>query len=182
MYSHLYEVWKQELEEPELVKLPPDFYAQIVEYVKKLKEESRMLDKRTVKANLLRKEMQNTKRMVRELVRARYRKVLAIAASGQESPREALTAAEEQVYAKISPLTETMSNFESETLHGHEPKTINDLKHKRTTLRLLRDVPAIIGADMKTYGPFKTEDVASLPVENARILVKQNLAEKVEID
>jgi DNA replication initiation complex subunit (GINS family) len=35
---------------------------------------------------------------------------------------------------------------------------------------------------MKTYGPFKTEDVASLPVENARILVKQNLAEKVEIN
>jgi len=182
LYSQLYEVWKQELEDPELVKLPPDFYAQIVEYVKKLKEESRMLDKRTVKANLLRKEMQNTKRMVKELVRARYRKVMNKAASGQEAPREALTAEEEQVYAKISLLAETVSNFASETLHGHEAKTINDLKHKRTTLRLLKDVPAIIGADMKTYGPFKTEDVASLPVENARILVKQNLAEKVEIN
>jgi DNA replication factor GINS len=46
----------------------------------------------------------------------------------------------------------------------------------------LKEIPAIIGADMKTYGPFKTEDVASLPAENARILAKQNLAEKVEIN
>jgi len=33
---------------------------------------------------------------------------------------------------------------------------------------------------METYGPFKVEDVASLPVENAKILVKKGLAEKVE--
>jgi DNA replication factor GINS len=47
-------------------------------------------------------------------------------------------------------------------------------------MRFLKDVPAIIGADMKTYGPFKTEDVASLPVENTKILKKQGLAENVE--
>jgi DNA replication initiation complex subunit (GINS family) len=42
-------------------------------------------------------------------------------------------------------------------------------------------VPAIIGSDMKTYGPFEAEDIASLPAENAKILVKQGLAEKVEV-
>jgi DNA replication initiation complex subunit (GINS family) len=46
----------------------------------------------------------------------------------------------------------------------------------------LKEVPAIIGADMKTYGPFKVEDVAALPVENTKILVKQGLAERVETD
>jgi DNA replication initiation complex subunit (GINS family) len=35
---------------------------------------------------------------------------------------------------------------------------------------------------MKTYGPFKAEDVASLPVENVKILVKQGLAEKIEVN
>jgi DNA replication factor GINS len=182
MYSQLYEIWKQELENPELVKLPPNFYAGIVEYMKKLKEESRMLDKRTVKANLLKKEMQNTRRMVKELVWARYRKILRKVASGEEAPREVLTVEEEQFYADISPLVETVSNFTSETLQGHQPKTISDLKHKRITMRMLNEIPAIIGADMKTYGPFKTEDIASIPVENARILAKRNLAEKVEIN
>ena len=181
MYSKLYEIWKQELEDPELVKLPPDFYAEIVQYVKKIKEESRMLDKRTVKANLLRKETQHMRRMVTELMIVRYRKVVNKAARGEAAPRELLTAEEEKTYAKISPLSETTSGLASEILHGHEPKTMSDLRRRRIALRFLNDVPAIIGADMKTYGPFKTEDVASLPLENARILVKQNLAHKVEI-
>jgi hypothetical protein len=43
------------------------------------------------------------------------------------------------------------------------------------------DVPAIIGADMKTYCPFKVEDIAFLPVKNAKILIKQGLAEKLEL-
>jgi DNA replication factor GINS len=181
MYSQLYEVWKQESECPELVKLPPGFYGGIVEYMKKLKEESRMLDKRTLKANLLKKEMQNTKRMVKELVRARYRKILSKVTRGEEPPREVLTIEEEQIYARISPLVETVSNFTSETLYGHGSKDMSDLKHKRIAMRILKEIPAIIGADMKTYGPFKAEDVASVPLENARILAKQNLAEKVEI-
>ena len=53
--------------------------------------------------------------------------------------------------------------------------------HKRVTLRFVKNIPAIIGADMKTYGPFIVEDVASLPVENAKMLVKQGLAVLVEV-
>ena len=45
----------------------------------------------------------------------------------------------------------------------------------------MKAVPSIIGADMKTYGPFLVEDVASVPVENAKILVKQGLAVLVEV-
>ncbi|MFB0514796.1 MAG: hypothetical protein ACETVQ_04380 [Candidatus Bathyarchaeia archaeon] len=47
-------------------------------------------------------------------------------------------------------------------------------------LRFIQEIPAIIGADMKTYGPFKPEDIASLPIENARILIKQGVAVEVE--
>ncbi len=35
---------------------------------------------------------------------------------------------------------------------------------------------------MKTYCSFRVEDIASLPIENANILIKQGLAEKVEIN
>jgi len=48
-------------------------------------------------------------------------------------------------------------------------------------LRFKGEVPAIIGADMKVYGPFEIEDVASLPIENAGIMIKRDLADKVEI-
>jgi hypothetical protein len=38
----------------------------------------------------------------------------------------------------------------------------------------------IMDADMKSYGSFQAEDVASLPELNARILVKQGLAVQVD--
>jgi DNA replication initiation complex subunit (GINS family) len=51
----------------------------------------------------------------------------------------------------------------------------------RSTIRFLKSIPAIMGADMKSYGPFIAEDVASLPPQNAQILVKQGLAVLVEV-
>jgi DNA replication initiation complex subunit (GINS family) len=38
-----------------------------------------------------------------------------------------------------------------------------------------------MGADMKSYGPYAPEDVASLPELNARILIKQGLATLIEV-
>jgi len=181
MYYELSEVWKRELGSIELEKLPPDFYIRVADYVRKLREETRMLDKRTAKANLLRKEMENVKRMVHELIQERCRKIIRKSTRGDEIPDDVLAVEEKDIYRKISPFAETMSNFAIEILRGHLPKVNLEQKHRRTTLRFLKDVPAIIGADMKAYGPFKVEDVASVPVENARILVKQGLAEKVEV-
>ena len=48
-------------------------------------------------------------------------------------------------------------------------------------VRFLQAVPAIMGIDMKTYGPFKPEDVVSLPVENAENLIRRGIAKEVEI-
>jgi DNA replication factor GINS len=170
MYSQLYDIWKKELESSELTKLPADFYVEITEYMKKLKEESRMLDRRTAK------------RMIKEIVRARYRKIVCKVTKGEDLSREILTVEEGLIFGKIPPMAETISNFTSEILQGHLPDFGVNLKRKRIALRMLKDVPAIIGADMKPYGPFKAEDVASLPLENAKIFIKQNLAEKVEIN
>jgi len=182
MYDELYEIWKNELENVELGKLPRDFYLKITEYMRKLGEESRMLDKKTAKAKLLDKEMQNVKRMVREMVRARYRKLVNKIAKGDKISSDFLTAEEEKFLNGILPFAEAFRKFASGILHGHIPKASVEKERKRTVLRFLKNVPAVIGADMKLYGPFKIEDVASLPVENAKILVKQGLAEKVEVN
>ncbi len=43
-------------------------------------------------------------------------------------------------------------------------------------IRVLKDLPAIVGVDLKTYGPFKKREVYELPKENAEALVKQGVA------
>jgi len=182
MYNELYEAWKQELENIELERLPSDFYCRIADYLRRLKEEGRMLDKRTVKARLLKNEIQNVKRMVHELIQGRYRKLVRKMAKDEKVPSNVLTDEEEKIYKSVSPFAEAYQSFAKSILHGHTSKIDAEQKRKRTALRFLNDVPAIIGADMETYGPFKVEDIASLPVENAKILVKQGLAEKVEVN
>lgn len=182
MYNELYETWKLELENKELQKLPAEFYSTVANYMKKLREEGRMLEKRTLKANLLRKEMQNAKHMAQELIQIRYRKIMGKVARGEQVAQDLLTLEEKTIYSRAAPFAETVQNFASEVVRGQTPKMKMDQQHKKVAVRFLKDVPAIIGADMKTYGPFKVEDVAMLPAENTRILITQGLVEKVETD
>jgi DNA replication factor GINS len=180
MYNELNDIWKRELENDELEKLPPDFYSRIADYLRRLKEESRMLDRRTMKASLLRKEAQNVQHMALDIIRTRHKKIVKKITKGEKIQSSLLTAEEEKTYTGFSSLPETNLAFAKSILRGHEPTLDTEQTHKRTVLRFLKDVPAIIGTDMKTYGPFRVEDVASLPVENAKVLIRQALAEKVE--
>ncbi len=181
MYNELYEAWKQELDNNELEKVPSDFYSRLADYLRRLKTESRMLDKKTVKARLLNVEMQNVKRMIHELIQTRYRKLVNKAIKDEKIPSDFLTIEEKKIYTGLQPLAEAYQRLTENILRGRAPKLSVEQKPGKVVLRFLKDVPAIVGVDLGTYGPFKVEDVASLPSENSKVLVKQGLAEKVEV-
>jgi DNA replication factor GINS len=181
LYNELYEAWKREVESGELEKLQPDIYSRIADYVKRLKEEGRMLDKKTVKAKLLEVEMRNVKRMIHELVQTRYKKMVGKLVQGEGLRFDVLTAEERKLYGGVLPLAEAYPNLIEGILHGKLQKEGVETKHNRAVLRFLKDVPAIVGSDMKTYGPFQAEDVATLPTGNAKILIKRGVAEKAEV-
>jgi DNA replication factor GINS len=52
-------------------------------------------------------------------------------------------------------------------------------KTKTVVVRFLKEVDEIIGADLERYGPFKVEDIATIPYENAQALITKNIATKV---
>ena len=181
MYAELCTAWQQELEDRELGRLSSDFYVRIADYVRRIKEETRMLDKKTVKAGLLEIELQNVRRMLRELVRARYEKLVRVVGEGQKVPSDLLTVEEAEICAGYVSFAEAYQKFVPGLLQGQVLKVDSSKCHKRIVLRFVKEIPAVIGADMKAYGPFMVEDVASLPLENAKILVKQGLAVAVEV-
>jgi len=180
MYEALYEAWRKEKESVEIQALPKDFFAMLAQYVKKLREESRMLDEKTVRARLLLRESKNVKRLVRELLQMRHDKIVKRAAAGEVVSREGLTEEEERLYKDMVPSIESYQTLLKDVISGRLPLTESREKPRKVVLRFVREIPAIIGADMKTYGPFRAEDVASLPVENARVLVRQGMAVEVE--
>ncbi len=182
MYNELYEAWKREKENMEIQVLPKDFYTHLAEYMEKIRKESRMLDKKTTKARLMERELENAGKMVKELVELRYSKSVKEMMTGKIVSKDALTKEEGKLHSELVPLAESYQKLLKNMLRGKTSrvKKKEEEKPKQMLVRFLQEVPAIIGSDMKTYGPFKAEDVATLPTENARILISQGAAVEVE--
>ena len=181
MYNELYAAWRKEIEDASLGGLQPDFYARIADYLKRMGEEGKMLDKKSVKVNLLDREAQNVKRMLDELLWARYKKIVKTITQNQTLPSELLTLEEAEMCESFVTFSGAYRKFTEGLMQGQTVTVEAEVSHKRMTLRFTKSTPAIMGLDMKTYGPFKVEDVASLPTENAKIFVKQGLAVLVEV-
>ena len=60
-----------------------------------------------------------------------------------------------------------------------EPEDPTEGLDERTTIRITRDVGEIFGVDERTY-ELASEDVVTLPEENAGPLVERGAAEKLE--
>ncbi|HLN44160.1 MAG TPA: hypothetical protein VK209_00465 [Candidatus Sulfotelmatobacter sp.] len=195
MYGELYEAWRREIENPEVQPLPADFYVRVSEYMQKIKDSLKPLDPKSLRATLLLQEQRNVNRIVKEMLTVRYRKLLRAISKGKLSS-ELLTAEEAKICEGFFPFTEAYQGLIRDLiggqvlegkLQGIENSNVVVEKvelqpaHKRVAVRFLKPIPAIIGSDMQTYGPFAAEDVASVPIENANILVKQGLAQLIEV-
>ncbi|MCW4023982.1 MAG: hypothetical protein NWF01_02980 [Candidatus Bathyarchaeota archaeon] len=202
MYNELYAAWKREISDPSLGSLPSDFYAKITVYLGKIREDNKMLDNKSLKVALLEHEKQHVNRMLNELLKLRYEKLVHAITEAQKIPQPTLAAEEAKICENFLSFSADYQKFTKSLLQGETftpapsavpstpvsqvtptpaPAPVALTPHKRVTLRFSKNVPAVIGFDMKTYGPFLVEDVASLPVENAKILVKQGLAVQVEL-
>lgn len=86
--------------------------------------------------------------------------------------------AEEQQRERIEMILSATINGKSKFLESisqnHKTKTI--------VLRFLQEVDEIVGADLEKYGPFKPEDIATLPYENAQALITKKIATKIHWD
>jgi DNA replication initiation complex subunit (GINS family) len=178
--------------------------------MKRIHEDSG-IDKKSVKVALLEHEAKNVNRMLEELLKSRYKKILKNITKNQRVPTEVLTTEEAAMCQTFAGFAEVYEKFSKSLLEGQatapqtaipqpvlpvtgatnqeapitvrliESKPLETPAHKRLTLRFTKPIPSIMGADMKSYGPFVAEDVASLPAVNAKMLVKQGLAVLIEV-
>ncbi|MCX8171199.1 MAG: hypothetical protein N3E47_04415 [Candidatus Bathyarchaeota archaeon] len=182
MYDELFEAWRRERENAGLQSLPKDFYVRLADYVRRIREERRMMDEESVRGRLLQIEEENVKRMIYDLIRMRYDKILHMAAGGEVVPLSALTEEEEGVYSSLSICVEAYKRLLDDVMQGRRPRKAN---FRETggfiVVRIIKEIPQIVGVDMKIYGPFKPEDIATLPEENAKALIKQGAAMEINV-
>jgi len=94
-----------------------------------------------------------------------------------------LTDVEKFILDSKRELEERKETILSGTLNG-KSKLLESIaqshKIKPTAMRFLQDMEQIVGVDLKNYGPFKTEDIATIPYENASALISKKIATKIQ--
>jgi DNA replication factor GINS len=188
LFKKLYEDWKRERENPSLQDLDDDYYPSMASYASKLREQNRMLDKTSVRGKIMTQEMDYVEKMLKDLLHIRLTKIIQTEMEGTPLVTANLLPDEREFHSDIRRSIGSFNDMARNIILGRldraEPRVqkstpSEDFGYK--VLRFLKPVPAIMGVDMKTYGPFNPEDVASLPEENAENLIRRGFAKVVEI-
>ena len=181
-YMELLNAWQKEIHEIGLQMLSSSFYKDIGDYIMRIREETRMLEKGTTRSRITEKERENVEKMVDDLFRLRLRKIISAESSGKEIEAERLTIEERRFLLELKRVLSEHQESLKNILRGQAPEVKVKPKARAgfKVIRVLEHIPTIIGIDMKTYGPFKPEDVTAIPTENAENLIRRGLAVKVE--
>lgn len=175
MYNDLYKAWKSEKTAENPQPLPADFYQRAAGYLKGLEDDSAGADTRTIQGRLLVHEKENAHRLLLELRQTRLQKIVNSAKDGRAIGTDGLTDEEKALAVQFN---ESIASFKQ----GKIPEPTPPLEPEvLSVVRFLNDVPEIVGVDLKIYGPYKKEDVGSIPNQNAQALIKQGLAREIEV-
>jgi len=160
-----------------LHQLPGDFYSRISQYTQRLRRSSGSGNS-DVSVRLIARQTEMIESMTRQLLRLRARKAAVGNAFLQLLPEER--------YVCLSQL-----NFERrfdvfiEALSAGRPAyvefTHRSESSRSMTIRFVRRTKELVGADLKRYGPFEENDVASLPAASAAILIEGGDAVEVYV-
>jgi DNA replication factor GINS len=143
-----------------------------------LEQDSTSSNPQSLQGRLLVKEKDVITRLLNELREARLRKIVDATKNGIEIDATTLTEEEKSLVNDIKQSLKTFSGRRGERVGEAEP---HEATPELTVVRFLQDIPEIVGVDLKMYGPFKKEDVASLPTQNAQALIIQGAAKSVEV-
>ena len=170
---------EEEMLDNALRSIPQDVYRSVALYLKTTRNSNQLSE--TLPARLRLREKELLLNLTLHLLKLRLSK----AKSGrglQEAnllPEERyILEAEELAERRLTKIENALKNGQASLLASIEERHIRKL----VTLRFLKPFDAIIGVDLRRYGPFKPEDVATIPLENARPLIEQGIAVEIWLD
>ena len=188
-YEILYDILRREKTRQELQKLDENLFKDINNYIK---EKKSILDDLKTKSSIFaqkeinktEKELENIKRIVKEIYDKRESKILQLALSSSITSKieydTNLLPEEKLIFNDLSKfLKESRRELLNNLLDDEKPKVIKSEQESIKTVRILQAIPKFIGDDLNEYGPFNEEYIASLPIKVAELLIKKNRAEEI---
>jgi len=205
-YETLFEILRREKNREDLQEMDKSFFANLVDYIR---DKQKIVEKKEMKLfsddeiEKTDKQIQNVKKIVKELYDRREKKILSMAMSKARLQNNLINTSvlleeEKQLYDEMVavlvkfrntillnvintklPDTGCSPQIEEEKPKELKSEALSQQKNIKT-IRFLSAVPKFLGPNLEVYGPFEGEDVASLPAEVADVLVQKERAEEVK--
>ena len=180
----LRELLEAELSSEELTKIDDDFYIEFDSLIKALKLSAESSHERgeSVDERLYLAQLKIAEALMKEIVKLRLHKIVDLAVEGKlvEMPSE-----EKKLFTILRSFVERKNILlpsedvpvEESTVQVH-----NSVKKLPGEAYIIEtDLPTILGADMREYGPFMQGDMAIVPPEIGRVLEERGVARKVKL-
>jgi DNA replication factor GINS len=175
LYSDLYKAWKSEKSSSLPQTLPVDLFQRTIMYLNGVNDELSTTDTHTIQGRLLVREKEMTERLLGELRQTRIQKIISAAQNRIPIQQTSLT---EEEFVVLEKINQSLSSLGQQLPVQPQKEGLTD---ELRVVRFLEDIPEIVGVDLRIYGPFKKEDVASLPAPNAHALERQGAAKAIEV-
>jgi DNA replication factor GINS len=173
----LYSIVLHETENENIQEIDTNIYASISNLIGKLKKEEYDNIEAKIKNTLIEMITELTKLLLKtRLEKARDSNLLDF--NNLLDEEKYILEGEEEMRDRTDMILNATLNGKSKLLESISQKH----KSKSIVVRFLKEVNQIVGADLEKYGPFKSEDVAIIPYENAQALIAKKLVTKIQID
>ncbi|TFF87888.1 MAG: hypothetical protein EU549_03990 [Promethearchaeota archaeon] len=170
-YSGIYQIWEEQLENKDFIELKKDFYKDVGKIIKDFNIEIEKLDRNSIHRQLVQKEIDNIKNMVKSLYIYRFERIIEVIKQGIDIDVTKLTENELELYNNTKKNISKYLNNINLILEGQSIQLIEKkISSKYIIVRFLKALPEIASHE-KTYGPFKKEDIVTLPKEIAKTLL-----------
>ncbi|NJE00137.1 hypothetical protein E3E26_10185 [Thermococcus sp. LS1] len=182
----LRELLEGELSSPDLTELDEEFYREFDSLIKalKLSAESSRERGEDIEERLYLAQLNIAEKLMREIIKIRLHKIVDLAVEG--IPQE-MTAEEKRIFTILRAFIEREEIPVEVPAEAVEvPESIPTAEPPRKTIPreayiIKIDLPKILDAELKGYGPFKAGDLVTLPREIAKVLIEREAAEKIKI-
>ena len=162
----------------QLQKLPDNFYNTVKNWI---------VHKQKQKDTLSLLEVENTKKLLDDIISRRERKIVlsALRTVRGELPPKNLTEDEQKFFDSIVNSLKSFREGVKEQVTSYDKVIEDKIEEARQQLntngkiilKMISDMPRFIGPDMNYYGPLKIGEIISLPKEVAGQLVEKKAAE-----
>ena len=179
LLSKIYALFEIERNTENLCEIPDNLYKDVSSFMEKIQNNTS--NSENTNDALIYEQRKILSNITLRLLEIRMDKTLLLS---NDEYYSLLTSEEQYIIEPLSKYNKRNNEIKESIAKGNYTflESLKDKQSKYTTVKFLNDTPSMVGNDLVKYGPFVKEEIATIPLENANILIKQNIVKEFDVE